>query len=155
MLDHEIADPDRADLAVSKQGLQGAVGLQGPVERRRQRLMQDQQVDVFDAELAGALLEGVQRLVVSVVADPNLGLQEDLRSVQIRGVHRLGDLALVAVGRRRVDVAIAVAQGDSDGVASFVKWRLVHAETEPGISTPLLRVMVSISPPSCCGWTRS
>ena len=138
MLDHEIADPDRADLAVSKQGLQGAVGLQGPVERRRQRLMQDQQVDVFDAELADALLEGVQRLVVSVVADPNLGLQEDLRSVQIRGVHRLGDLALVAVGRRRVDVAIAVAKGDSDGVGGFVKWRLVHAETEPRHLDPII-----------------
>ena len=44
--------------------------------------MQDQQVDPFDTELAGALVEAVQRLVVSVVADPDLGLQEDLRPVQ-------------------------------------------------------------------------
>ena len=55
VLDHEVADPDRADLAVSEQRLQGPVGLQGPVERRRQRLVQDQQVDLVDAELAGAL----------------------------------------------------------------------------------------------------
>ena len=42
--------------------------------------MQDQQVDLVDPELSGALLEAVQRLVVAVVADPDLGLQEDLRS---------------------------------------------------------------------------
>jgi hypothetical protein len=76
--DGEVADADRADLAVGEQRLQGAVGLQSAVERRRQRLVQDQQIDLIDAELAGALLEGVQRLVVSVVADPDLGLQEDL-----------------------------------------------------------------------------
>jgi len=40
--DHEVADPDRAYLAVSEQALQGTVGLQGPVERRWERLVQDQ-----------------------------------------------------------------------------------------------------------------
>jgi hypothetical protein len=34
--------------------------------------VQDQEVDLVDAELAGALLEAVQRLVVSVVADPDV-----------------------------------------------------------------------------------
>ena len=62
------------DFAVSEQRLQRPVGLQGRLERRRQRLMQDQQVDPVDAELAGALLETVHRLVISVVADPDLGL---------------------------------------------------------------------------------
>ena len=78
VVDHEVADPDRADLALSEQSLQGTVGLQGPLECRRERLVQDQQVDLVDAELPGALLEGVQRLVVAVVADPDLGFQEDL-----------------------------------------------------------------------------
>jgi hypothetical protein len=66
VLDHEVTDSDRADLAVGEEGLQGTVGLEGPVERRRQRLVQDQQVDLLDAELSGALRERVQRLVVSV-----------------------------------------------------------------------------------------
>jgi len=66
VLDHEVADSDRADLSVSEEGLQGTVGLEGPVERGRQRLVQDQQVDLLDAELSGALRERVQRLVVSV-----------------------------------------------------------------------------------------
>jgi hypothetical protein len=63
---HEVADPEGADPAVGEQRLQGAVGLQGPVECRRKRLVQDQQVDLVDAELPGALDEPVQRLVVAV-----------------------------------------------------------------------------------------
>ena len=132
VLDHEVADPDRADLAVGEQRLQGAVGLQGPVERRRQRLVQDQQVDLLDAELAGALLEAVQRLVVSVVADPDLGLQEDLRAVQAGAVHRLADLALVAVGRGGVDVPVPGVERGADGVAGLVGGRLEDAEAEGG-----------------------
>jgi hypothetical protein len=62
----------QADLAVSEERLQGTVRLEGPVKRRRQCLVQDQQVDLVDAELAGALLEAVRCLVVSVVADPDL-----------------------------------------------------------------------------------
>jgi hypothetical protein len=42
-------------------------------------LVQDQQVDLVDPELAGAFFKAVQGLVVAVVADPDLGLQEDLR----------------------------------------------------------------------------
>jgi hypothetical protein len=57
VLDHEVADPDRADPAVSQQRLQGLVGRYGAVELRGQRLVQDQQVDLIDPELAGALLE--------------------------------------------------------------------------------------------------
>jgi len=44
--------------AVSEQGLQGAIGLQGAVKRLRQRLVQDQQVDLLDAELPGASSQG-------------------------------------------------------------------------------------------------
>ena len=128
MLDHEVADPDCADLAVGEQRLQGTVGLQRPVERRGQRLVQDQQVDLLDAELPGALLEGVQRLVVSVVADPDLGLQEHLRRSSLGAVDRLADLALVAVGRRGVDVPVPGAERGADGISGLVWGRLEDAE---------------------------
>jgi hypothetical protein len=75
---HEVADADGPDLAPRVQLLQGSVGLQGAVELRGQRLVQEQQVDHVDAELVCALVEGVQGGVVAVVADPDLGLDEDL-----------------------------------------------------------------------------
>src|SRR5437762_11796980 len=78
VLDHEVADPDRDDVAVSEQTLQRAVCPQRSVERRRQRLVENQQVYLADAELAGALLEAVQSFVIPVVTDPDLRLQEDL-----------------------------------------------------------------------------
>jgi hypothetical protein len=59
--------------------------------------MQDQQVDLADADLLGALLETVQRLVVPVIADPDLGLDEHLGPVDAGPGDRLADLTLVAV----------------------------------------------------------
>src|SRR3954464_11886465 len=44
-----------------------AVGLERAVEGARQGLVEDEQVDLLDAELGGALLEVMQRLVVAVV----------------------------------------------------------------------------------------
>ena len=67
VIDHEVAHANRADPALAQQRLERAVGLEGPLERRGQRLVEDQQVDLLDAELARALLEPVQRLLVAVV----------------------------------------------------------------------------------------
>jgi hypothetical protein len=130
VLDHEIADPDGTDLAVGEQGFQSAVGFQGSIERRRQRLVQEQQVDLVDAKLAGALLKAMQRFVVAVVADPDLRLQEDLRSTDVRVVHGLADLALVAVGSGGVDEAVSGIERCPDRIARLVGWRLEHTEPE-------------------------
>jgi hypothetical protein len=62
-------------------------------------LVQDQQVELLDAELAGRLVEGVQRGVVAVVGDPDLGFDEDLVASQPGAADRLADLPLVAVCR--------------------------------------------------------
>jgi hypothetical protein len=59
--------------------------------------MQDQQVELVDAKLAGALVEGVQRGVVAVVADPDLRLDEDVIAGDARAADALADFALVAV----------------------------------------------------------
>ena len=56
VFDHEVADTDRADLAVRQQRLEGPVGVEGAVEGAGERLVEDEQVDVVDAELAGALV---------------------------------------------------------------------------------------------------
>jgi hypothetical protein len=82
VVDHEVADADGADLAVGQERLERSVGLEGHVEVRGQRLVQDEQVDLVDAELGGALLEPVQRLVVAVVGDPDLRLDEDVGAVE-------------------------------------------------------------------------
>lgn len=72
VLGHDVADADRAHAALAEQPLERAVGAERAIERARQRLVQEQQVDRVDAELRRALLEPVQRLVVAVVADPQL-----------------------------------------------------------------------------------
>ena len=132
VLDHEVADADGADLALLEQRLQGPVRLQGLVEGRGQRLVQDEQVDLVDAELAGALVEPVQSFVVAVVADPDLRLDEHLVPIESGGVDGLTDLALVAVGGSGVDVPVAGAQRRLDRGAGLLRRGLEHPEPEGG-----------------------
>ena len=108
------------------------VRLQRQLELRRQRLVQDQQVDLVDAELAGALLEAVQGLVVAVVADPDLGLQEHLTAVHPGGGDRLADLPFVAVGGGGVDVAVAGLQRGGHRGPGLLRRGLEHPESEGG-----------------------
>ena len=111
VIGHEVADADRADLAVGEQRLERPVGVDRAVELAGQRLVQDQQVDAVDAELAGALVERVEGFVVAVVADPHLGLDEHLVAVDAGAADGLADLALVGVGGGGVDVAVARRAG--------------------------------------------
>jgi hypothetical protein len=90
--------------------------LERSVRRRRERLMEDQQVDLLDVELSGALLERVQRFVVSVVADPDLCFHEHVGAVNVQAVDRFADLALVAVSRGGVDVPIPSVERSAHGV---------------------------------------
>ena len=141
MLGHEVADADGADLAVGEQLLERPVGVEGAVERRGQRLVQDQQVDLVDAELAGALVERVQGRVVAVVADPDLRLDEHLVAVDAGPADGLADLALVAVRGGGVDVPVAGVAAPSS-TAAIVSSGGVWKTPSPmaGISTPLFRV---------------
>jgi thioredoxin reductase (NADPH) len=112
VVEQEVAHADRANLAVLEQLLERLVRLDRATKGGRQRLVQNEQVDLVDTELAGALVEGVQRLVVAVVADPDLALDEHVAAVDARAADSLCHLALVTVCEvmsRSVVIATGVA----------------------------------------------
>jgi hypothetical protein len=76
---HEVADTDRADLPVGQQRLQRLTCGDGLVELGGDGLVQQEQVDLVDAELAGALAEGVQRLASLVIWPVAARLPRSLR----------------------------------------------------------------------------
>ena len=78
VLGHEVADADRADLAVGEQCLERLVRLDRSVELAGSGWCRINRSMWSTPSLRGALLEAVQRLVVAVVADPDLRLDEDL-----------------------------------------------------------------------------
>jgi hypothetical protein len=92
--------------------------------------MEDQQVDLLDAQLSGALVERMQRLVISVVADPDLCFHEHVGAVKAGAVDRLADLALVAVGGGGVDVPIPGVECSAHGVTGLVGGCLEDTEAE-------------------------
>lgn len=59
-LRHEVADTNRAYLAVGEELLKRPVRVDREVEPARQRLVQQQQVDLLDTQLRRALLEPVR-----------------------------------------------------------------------------------------------
>ena len=132
VIGHEVADADGADLAVGQQSLERLVGLDGEVEPTGERLVEDEQVDLVDAELAGALGEGVERLVVAVVADPHLGLDEHVVAVDAAAADGVTDTALVAIGGGGVDVSVPDAQGGLDRRGGLVGRGLEHPEADGG-----------------------
>ena len=100
--------------------------------------MEDEQVDLVDAELAGALVERVQRLLVAVVADPDLGLEEHLFARDGGVADSLADLAFVAIGGGGVDVTVAGLEGGGDGVACLLGRGLEDAEADRGHPDPVV-----------------
>ena len=76
VIGHEVAHADGAHLAVGQQLLECSVGVEGEIKLARQRLMQQEQVEAIDSEFAGGLVERVERRVVSIVANPDFGLEE-------------------------------------------------------------------------------
>ena len=92
--------------------------------------MQDQEVDLVDAQLARALFKAVQRFVIAEIVDPDLGLDEDLGARQTRAGDRLADAALIAIGGGGIDVAISDPQRFGDRRPCLVGRGLEHAIAE-------------------------
>ena len=132
VLDHEVADADGAHLAVREERLQRPVRLERLVECRGEGLVQDEQVDLLDAQLAGALVEAVQGLVVAVVADPDLRLDDDVVAGHTGAADGVADLALVAVGGGSVDVAVARLQRSRDGGTGLLRRCLEDPQPDGG-----------------------
>lgn len=126
----EVAHADRAHPVVREQPLERAVGVDRAVEEVRCDLMQDEHVDLLEAELRRRLLEGVEGPVVAVVGRPHLRLDHDVVAVDARGSQTLAHLALVAVRRGRVDVAVAGSDGRLDGSGRLVGRGLEDAEAD-------------------------
>ncbi len=76
MLGHEVAYSDGAHLAIGEELLERSVGVEGAIEFRGNRLMEDQEVELLDPQLAGALFEPVPGRLVAIVVDPDLRLDE-------------------------------------------------------------------------------
>jgi hypothetical protein len=73
-----VGDADRACPALGEDRFGSLVGADGRLEVGRHRLVQQVEIDVVDPEPAQAGVEADQGAVVAVVADPQLGGDEDL-----------------------------------------------------------------------------
>lgn len=73
----------------------------------RIRPVQQQQVDLGQAQSHQAFLGRTLQIVGSEMRGPDLGGEEDLIALHARGTQALADLAFVLVHLRGVDVAIA------------------------------------------------
>lgn len=139
VLDAEVGDTNVADLAGGRQllhllpglnevpvgqvlGQVLGVGRAGPVDQV--------QVDVVNTEVlqggVNALLHAVVPGVVQLGGDP------DLLTGNAGVLDTLADLVLVAVGEGSVDVAVALQQGDLDGLADLIGLGLPSTQANGG-----------------------
>ena len=144
VVSHEVRDADRARAAGGEHLLDRLVCADGAVELARHRVVQQEEVDVVDAEPPQAAVEADECLVVAVVADPELGDDEDLAAVDRGASDPLADLALVAVCGGGVEERVAVRDRGLDRNGRLLRRALEDAEAEAGISTPLFSVRVGM-----------
>lgn len=104
--------------------------------------MKEIQVQIVETELAQASIERVQGRVVAVVTDLQLGRHEQLRAPVAAARDAFTDLALVVVGRHRVDETVAARNGRRHGNdrRSGGDWNT--PKPSAGIVTPLLSVVL-------------
>ena len=75
-------------------------------------------------------VEGVERRVMAVVADPDLRLEEQLGPRDGAGGDRCPDLGFVEIGRRRVDHSVSGTDGFLDGRLGHLGWSLEDAKPQ-------------------------
>ena len=138
MMGLEVAHADGAHPPVQVERLQRAPGflvraLPRVLGALGRRPVDEIEVDVVEMELLAGFLERLQRAVVAAVGVPHLRGDEQLFARHAAGGQRLAHRRLVVVGRRRVDVAVAVGKGLVDRIdAHLAVGHLVRAEADAG-----------------------
>ena len=122
----EVRDADGTDLALLVKAHQVAPR----TERVAKGLMQQHEVQVVGAQLAQGVLHRGSRGTLTVVLDPDLRGEKDVRAVHARGLDGSPYLLLVEVALRRVDVPIAHLKGVADAALALIRRHLVHAVAE-------------------------
>ena len=111
MLDLEVRDADRAGAPVPGELLERSPGRDVPVRvLTRARPVDEEQVDVVEAQGLERAREAPAGIVGTVVPVVQLGRHEHLVAGEARGGDRLADAGLVAVHLRRVHVPVADLQ---------------------------------------------
>ena len=130
MLFAEVRDTDRARAAVDKGVLDRLVCGDRLLKLPRDRLVQEEEVDVVESEATQAAVEADESLVMAVVADPELRRDEHLAALDPGTVDRLADFTFVPVGGSGVDQAVAGCNRALDGGHSLLRRALEDAEAE-------------------------
>ena len=122
----EVGDTDRPGEAV------GVELLHRPPEAVvvAERLVDQVEVDVVEAEPLEGPLEGGLGVGLAGVLDPQLGRDEQLVARDAAAAHGPADRLLVPVGGGGVDEPVADLEGGGDGLLGLLRGDLVDAETE-------------------------
>jgi hypothetical protein len=111
----EVGHSDGARPAVGEDLFQGLPGLDVQI-LCGDRPVDEEEVDVVEAERGEGCVDGAQSLVVAVVKALKLGGDEDVLARDPGVADAAPDGVFVAVGGRGVDEAVAAAQGAGDGL---------------------------------------
>ena len=91
--------------------------------------MQQHQVDIVGLQAAQALVDGGFGLFVAVVGDPDFRHEENISAVDAAAAHGVAHALFVMVSLRRVDHAVADAQGIRNAALALGGRNLVDAVT--------------------------
>ena len=146
----EVRGADRADAAVLEQLDQPPPGVDVAILPRH-RPVDQEQVDVVDAEPFDAPLERPLGFVEAVRLLVELGREEQLLAGHAGGVQAATDALLVAVGEGGVDHAVAGGDRGRHGELRLGARQRPRAEAHRGLCAPCRssRVGTVMRPPRC------
>src|SRR5690606_21778819 len=144
----EVRDADARGEPASADALERAPGLDVAILLRRGPV-DEVQVDVVEAQLLEALLDGAIGVAVPVV--PQLRGDEQFVARNSGCRDRPPDALLVAVDRRGVDVAVADFESVADDALRLDRVNLEYAETELGDGLAVVESHMLHRPSLCPG----